>query len=437
MTAHTKYPGSYVPVGHDGQSDLDLRKLLTQRKFLILSLIMVLLPFVLVRVFFAHNSATYAEEYPESPEAHKQPLQAADVTKLIDFSVGGCNIWKGDWIPYSSEPAYTNYTCRFIQDHQNCLKNGIPDHNYLYWRWKPTDCDLPLFNAKTYLKLVSGKSWAFIGDSIARNHFQSFLCALAQVEIPTNLYRDEMDRFVYWHFPSYNFTLSVLWSPFLVDGTEDEYDGFAKGIEKLRLDTVDKKWATSLHKYDYVVLSSGQWFLKTSVYYVDNKVVGCHNCRPGIDLAQVGFYYAFRIALRTVFDFLVSSEYTGMVFFRTFTPDHFENGRWDNGGKCLRRAPFRSNNTSLQGMTAEMYKIQLEEFGKTLLNSSDFRFTFRLADTTYASLLRPDAHPGPYRYFQPFARDKKAKVQNDCLHWCLPGAIDTWSAMLLEMLKHS
>lgn len=439
-SAHHNYPVNYLPVGHDAFPEYShLQKFITHKKFLFLSLLVLFLPVVLTRAYFYHNTLFYSEEYPKTSaqDVHRAPAEdgndqeaTADVTKLIDFSVGGCNIWKGDWIPHSAEPAYTNTTCRFIQEHQNCIRNGKPNLDYLYWRWKPLDCDLPLFDAKTYLRLVTGKSWAFIGDSISRNHFQSFLCALAQVEIPKNLFRDDMDRFVHWYFPTYNFTLAVLWSPFLVEGTEDKV-----GSETIHLDIVDKNWASSLHQYDYIVLSSGQWYLKTSVYYVDNKVIGCHYC-PGKNLTEVGFYDPYRMAIRTVFDFLISSEYRGIVFFRTFTPDHFENGRWDNGGNCTRTAPFSSNATVLQGMTAEMYKIQLEEFGKTLQNNSDLSFKLKLADTIHASLLRPDAHPGPYRFFQPFAHDKHAKVQNDCLHWCLPGAIDTWSAMLLEMLRH-
>lgn len=401
-----------------------------QRNVVCFSCALLLLPFM----YAVFSSVRISEGFDSKAEQPLLPLQA-DVMKLINFSVGGCNIWKGDWIPDKSEPAYTNETCSFIQDHQNCLKNGRPDRGFLHWRWKPVGCKLDLFDAKSYLRLVTGKSWAFIGDSISRNHFQSFLCSLAEVEIPKNLYKDDMDRFVHWYFPSYKFTLAVLWSPFLVKSTDEEAEGFGKGIEKLYVDVVDKSWASDLYKYDYVVLSSGQWYLKTSIYFVGNKVVGGHNC-AGMNVKQVGFYNAYRAALRTVFDYLLSSDYKGVVFFRTFTPDHFENGRWDNGGNCVRKAPVKSYMTSLRGMTAEMYKIQLEEFGKTLLSKSDFTFRLQLADTIHASLLRPDAHPGPYRNFQPYGANDNAEVQNDCLHWCLPGAIDTWSAMLLEMLKH-
>eukprot|EP00250_Pteridium_aquilinum_P010439 c19389_g1_i1 orf=144-1499(-) len=450
MATHHRYPGTYAPVEQsDGRppstaTASELWKLVSQIKFAWVACLMLLLPFAFVRIFSTNSSISYkAEEYPGilpnlSPPPTLEvtpPPPSSDVTKLIDFSVGGCNIWRGDWIPHTAGPAYTNTSCRFIQEHQNCIKNGRPDLDFLYWRWKPYDCELPLFDAEAYLTHVTGKSWAFIGDSIARNHFQSFLCSLAQVEIPECTYNDGRDQSVYWYFKSYNFTLAVLWAPFLVEGTEDEAEGYAKGIEKLHLDTVDGSWGPILHNYDYIVLSSGQWYLKTSVYFMQNKVVGCHYC-PSLNLTEVGFYYAYRVALRTVFDYLISCKYKGVVFFRTFTPDHFENGRWDNGGNCTRTVPFQSNSTSLEGMTAEMYKIQLEEFGKTLQRSSEYNFKLKIADTIHASLLRPDAHPGPFRNFQPFAHDEHAKVQNDCLHWCLPGAIDTWSAMLLEVLKH-
>ena len=61
------------------------------------------------------------------------------------------------------------------------MANGRPDRAFLKWRWKPHDCELPLFDANKFLELVEGKSMAFAGDSIARNHFQSLLCLLAQV----------------------------------------------------------------------------------------------------------------------------------------------------------------------------------------------------------------------------------------------------------------
>ena len=88
----------------------------------------------------------------------------------------------GDWIPNPAGPAYTNDTCDIIEHHQNCMKNGRPDSGYLYWRWKPRNCELPQFNAERFFELMRNKSWALVGDSISRNHVQSLLCMLSKVD---------------------------------------------------------------------------------------------------------------------------------------------------------------------------------------------------------------------------------------------------------------
>lgn len=48
--------------------------------------------------------------------------------------------------------------------------------------------------------------------------------------------------------------------------------------------------------------------------------------------------------------------------------------------------------------------------------------------------LRPDGHPGPYMNKDPFggggASDRR--VQNDCMHWCMPGPVDTFNKILLQ-----
>lgn len=100
---------------------------------------------------------------------------------------GACDLVKGKWVPDARPPDYTNETCRFIQGHQNCMKNGRPDVGYLHWKWQPDQCDLPRINAKSFLKAMRDRSMVFAGDSIARNQFQSLLCLLSQVFINFSL----------------------------------------------------------------------------------------------------------------------------------------------------------------------------------------------------------------------------------------------------------
>ncbi|KAI5056320.1 hypothetical protein GOP47_0028138 [Adiantum capillus-veneris] len=353
------------------------------------------------------------------------PWPDSNVTKLIDLSVGGCNIWRGDWIPHPHEPPYTNTTCAHIQEAENCMKLGRPDSDYLYWRWKPYDCELPLFDAKAFLKIVAGKKWAFIGDSLARNNFQSVVCHLAVVEKLECVYNvDGVSGNIRCYVGSYNFTIATAWAPFLVKG-----EGFVEGVDKLDLDVVDDNWASLVHDYDYIVLSAGRWYMRTSVYFVQNELVGCFNCRMS-NTTDVGAGFAYKAALRTTFDFLIASKYKGVVFFRTFSPDHWRNGSWDRGGTCTQKAPFRSSATAFDGLSQFIYPMQLEEFGKIVQRSSEYSFKLQLLDTIHAAVLRPDAHPGAY------GLKPNSRAQSDCAHWCLPGAVDAWSAMILHALKH-
>lgn len=92
-----------------------------------------------------------------------------------------CDLFSGEWVPEPNGPYYTNETCNAIQEHQNCLKFGRPDREFLKWRWKPDECELPVFDPNQFLELVRGKSIAFVGDSVARNHMQSLICLLSRV----------------------------------------------------------------------------------------------------------------------------------------------------------------------------------------------------------------------------------------------------------------
>ena len=92
-----------------------------------------------------------------------------------------CDLFSGKWIQDSSDTPYTNSSCSFISNPQNCLTNGRPDTGYLHWRWKPYDCELPPMDTNKFLNKMRSKSLAFIGDSIFRNQMESLLCLLSKV----------------------------------------------------------------------------------------------------------------------------------------------------------------------------------------------------------------------------------------------------------------
>ncbi|KFK42531.1 hypothetical protein AALP_AA1G006400 [Arabis alpina] len=393
--------------------------------------------------FFLLIGLTYRFLITESTVSPIPALQTSPVDPSVaqaPFSVlvsTKCDIFTGNWIPDASGPVYTNVTCRHIQDHQNCLKNGRPDVNYLLWKWKPRDCDLPRFNPEQFLDKMRNKWLAFIGDSISRNHVQSLICILSQVEEVEEIYHDKEYRSKIWRFPLHNFTLSVIWSPFLLKAeTFENVEGVSYSDIQLHLDKLDDKWTDQYINFDYVVISGGKWFLKTSIFHENNTVSGCHYCQGKNNLTELGYGYSYRKALRLVLDFVADPKRKAQVLFRTTTPDHFENGEWNTGGYCNRTMPFKESEGEISSEDETMRDIELDEFRKTQEGSNA---NITLLDTTSMSLLRPDGHPGPYRYPNPFAGLKnkdqsKIQVQNDCLHWCLPGPIDSWNDLMVEVM---
>ena len=87
-----------------------------------------------------------------------------------------CDYTKGKWVRDEMGPLYNGSSCGTIKDGQNCLRHGRPDSGYLYWKWKPNQCDIPRFDANRFLDLMRDKHLAFVGDSMARNQLESLMC---------------------------------------------------------------------------------------------------------------------------------------------------------------------------------------------------------------------------------------------------------------------
>ncbi|KAH7295098.1 hypothetical protein KP509_27G032300 [Ceratopteris richardii] len=362
--------------------------------------------------------AVPAEVNRTSQVTRESPLSPQPLSETCDLS-------EGEWIPDPSPPLYTNETCPYIQLSQNCLKNGRPDRDYLQWRWKPFGCELPPFIAARFLKLMRGKKMVFIGDSLARNHMQALLCALTQVEDPVNLFSDPKDKQYKWFFSSYNFTLTNLWSPFLVNYTVEG------DIYNLYLDVPEKIWVSELAQYDVAVISTGYWYYRKSLYHTNSKIVGA-SPNSGLNATRVEILSTMRSVLSNVLMHL-TTVYRGVTIFRTITVDHFEHGSWSNGGLCNRTSPFshRHGDDSLPPfpwMNSEISKVQKQEVDKAMTSMSDSS-RLKMINVTYSSYLRPDGHPGPYRIQQ------LNEPANDCLHWCMPGPIDMWNQLVYHTLQ--
>lgn len=342
-----------------------------------------------------------------------------------------CDYSDGEWVPDARPPLYNGTSCGTIKDGQNCMAHGRPDTGYLYWRWRPRRCDLPAFSPEAFLRWLRNKHLAFVGDSLARNQAESLLCLLASHSRPELVYRDgEENKFRRWVFREFNATVSIFWSPFLVKVAEKaEHAGVRHN--NVFLDSFDERWMSQLGALDAAVLSIGHWFLIPGIYHDGGKVVGCHDCAE-FNHTEIAFFGVFKDAVhRTLAE--VNRRHGAdkkVVAFTTFSPAHFE-GDWDKAGACPKKEPYKNGEKELGYTEMEMRRTVVEAVAAANTGSG---VRFAALDVTKLANLRPDGHPGPYMRNDPFAGGANARVQNDCVHWCMPGPIDTFNEILLRTI---
>lgn len=250
-----------------------------------------------------------------------------------------------------------------------------------------------------------------------------------QVADPVDVSYVANTKFRRWLYEDYNFTIQALWSPHLVKSRDVDPNGTsANSLMSLYLDEPDSAWADPVQEADIVIISAAQWFFRPFLYHKKGRVIGCHKCTQ-TNTTKLTNFFGYRMAFRTAFRTLSRiAKPRGLVILRTFSPSHFENGDWDKGGNCVRTKPFVKSEVKVEGYVLEMYLIQIQEFRAAQRMRG--RVKLRLLDTTEAMILRPDGHPNHYGHWA-----YENVTVADCVHWCLPGPVDTWNQLLLQILK--
>ncbi|CAH8275402.1 unnamed protein product [Arabidopsis lyrata] len=351
-----------------------------------------------------------------------------------------CDLYQGSWFYDPGGPLYTNNSCPVLTQMQNCQGNGRPDKGYENWRWKPSQCDLPRFDARKFLELMKGKTLAFIGDSVARNQMESMLCLLWQVETPVNRGSRKMQR---WYFKSSSVMIARIWSSWLVHQFNEKFDYAPEGVTKLKLDLPDERIMEAIPKFDVVVLSSGHWFAKQSVYILKEEIVGGQLWWPDKSKPmKVNNVDAFGISVETILKSMATHpNYSGLTIVRTFSPDHYEGGAWNTGGSCTgKEEPILPGKLVKNGFTEIMHEKQATGYNLAVEKvAENLKLKLKLMDITEAFGYRHDGHPGPYRSPDPNKITKRGPdgrpPPQDCLHWCMPGPVDTWNEMVLELIR--
>nr|CAB3456950.1 unnamed protein product [Digitaria exilis] len=392
-----------------------------------------------------------------SPSPLNQSKASAAVSPSPEAPAARCDYSDGDWVRTTAGPRYNGTSCGdTIKAGQNCEAHGRPDTGYIYWRWRPRRCALPPFDPVEFLRAVRGRHVAFVGDSLARNQCESLVCLLSSA-FPAQLVRgagggdgdgdgDELRKFRRWVFPSHNATVSVFWSPFLVNGTERPKAPPPAGEQyhnRIYFDQADERWAAEVQSFDVVVLSAGQWYLNPAIFYDRGAVIGCHICPPELNRTEMDFFGVFRLAVRNALREVIFRVATSsparrprLAVVTTFSPAHFE-GEWDSPTSCARTEPYARGERVPLYMDEEMLRAELEEAAAAGADATarEAGLAVEALQVTRLAAMRPDGHPGLYSRPFPLAGGVRERMPNDCVHWCLPGPIDTWNEILLQIVR--
>ncbi|KAI4295064.1 hypothetical protein MLD38_040672 [Melastoma candidum] len=324
-----------------------------------------------------------------------------------------CDLSTGKWVFDKSYPLYDS-DCPYLSTAVTCQSNGRPDSDYEKWRWKPTSCSLPRFDALRFLGKIRKKRVMLVGDSIMRNQWESLAC-LVQGVIPTARKTVTYDGpSMAFHAMDYRASIEFSWAPLLVELRREP-----NGKRILHLDLIEEN-AKYWSGVDILVFDSAHWWTHSNNwsswdYYMEGNSI----------IKTLNPMVAYEKGLTTWAKWIDANldPRRTRVIFRSMSPRHNR----ENGWKCYnQKQPLAY--FSHQHVPEPL--IVLQEVVRKM------RFPVHLQDITSMSALRRDGHPSVYRRK---AMDQGSKPQDmgmssDCSHWCLPGVPDTWNEMLSALL---
>ncbi|KAE8735843.1 formin-like protein 3-like [Hibiscus syriacus] len=84
----------------------------------------------------------------------------------------------------------------------------------------------------------------------------------------------------------------------------------------------------------------------------------------------------------------------------------------------------------LQEFNKEFYWVQVKELRRAEEEGKKMGLRFEVVNATEIMWQRPDGHPNGYGHSL-----HKNETVYDCVHWCLPGPIDTLNEFLFYLMK--
>ncbi|KAG4974771.1 hypothetical protein JHK87_031592 [Glycine soja] len=405
---------------------------------------------------------------------------------MIHANQTNCALFVGTWVQDDSYPIYQSSNCPIIDPQFNCKMFGRPDSDYLRYRWRPLNCDLPRYpqklKAKTFLTKITfllftkalqvssenGVQWG--GVSTANEGQNCDVFTRAQPMAITDLHdiccSSSDTNTIGQRGTTLNLQIlgkrkvstvilqqqnSMCCVPFCyrLHSKSDIFNRtkylFAKGG--------DYGVTISFYRAPYLVeidVVQGKRILRLEEVDGNGDVwrsvdVLSFNTGHWWDYMELGGKYyqdmdrlaALERGMKTWANWVDSNvdRSRTKVFFLGISPSHTNPNEWNSGvtaglttKNCYgETTPITSTGTAYPGV----YPEQMRVVDMVIRGMSNPAY---LLDITMLSAFRKDAHPSIYSGDLNPQQRANPTYSADCSHWCLPGLPDTWNELFYTTL---
>ncbi|WZY90020.1 hypothetical protein YC2023_046755 [Brassica napus] len=344
---------------------------------------------------------------------------------------GSCDLFAGEWVRDETYPLYRAEECGggMIDPGFDCQTYGRPDSDYLKFRWKPFNCDVPSrFNGVKFLQEMRNKTIMFVGDSLGRNQWESLMCMITSSAPFIHTHIIHEDPLSTFKILDYDVKVSFYRAPYLVN-IEKIHGKTTLKLDEISVDASDA-WRTA----DVLLFNTGHWWSHTgSLRGWEQMEIG------GRYYGDMDRLVAMRKGLTTWSDWVL--RYTNSpltrVFFLSVSPTHYNPNEWTSGatastitqgGKTCYGQTKPFSGTSYPTSSYVDQKKVIDQMVK------EMKSHVSLMDISMLSALRIDGHPSIYSGDLNPSLKKNPDRSSDCSHWCLPGLPDTWNQLFYAAL---